>query len=176
MGDEDEHETLKAEIFDAVKSAMTFMELDFKSIDIRKKFLTDYLLMEGVENENENFIAEIEEEQKNEEGGMNDDEVVDIINNDAEDGVIATINQTNFNQPQMSPSDNSPIITSVSYSYADSVEMEEDKQKQAKKKKVKDELRKKRENLKSNGNEMELMKMDNLKMRTNDATMDSTVV
>merc|ERR1712228_971542 len=131
--DEDEHETLKAEIFDAVKSAMTFMELDFKSIDIRKKFLTDYLLMEGVENENENFIAEIEEEQKNEEGGMNDDEVVDIINNDAEDGVIATINQTNggiFVKPQMSPSDNSPIITSVSYSYADSVEMEEDKQKQ----------------------------------------------
>merc|ERR1712228_804386 len=138
--DEDENETLKTDIFDAVKSAVTFMELDFQSIDIRKKFLTDYLLMEGVvENENENFIAEIEEEQKAEERGMNDDEIVNVINDDAEDGIIATINQTNFNQPQMSS--------------------------------VKEELRKKREDLKSNGNGMEPMKMDNLKMGTNDTTM-----
>merc|ERR1712228_927917 len=91
------------------------------------------------EDEHETLKAEIEEEQKAEERGMNDDEVVDVINDDAEDGIIATINQTNFNQPQMSS--------------------------------VKEELRKKREDLKSNGNGMELMKMDNLKMGTNDTTM-----
>merc|ERR1719216_626133 len=61
--EEDEHDAFKTEIFDVVKSAMTFMDLDFKSIDLRKQFLTDYLLMDEVEEEAEPFIAEMEAEQ-----------------------------------------------------------------------------------------------------------------
>merc|ERR1712228_975029 len=127
--DEDENESFKAEIFDVVKSAMTMMQLDFQSIDIRKKFLTDYLLVEGVhEDENEDFIAAIEEEQKDEEGGMNDD---------AADGVIATNINAKIAKPMITPLD-----TSVSYSYDNKVE---------------EELKKMRNSL--NNNEMELVKI-----------------
>merc|ERR1712228_506580 len=145
------------------KSAMTFMDLDFKSIDLRKQFLTDYLLSDDERNV---LIAEIQEEQKRA-GLEGDDDAV------SEDGLVET-NQTQIqNQITATPqiqesSQNNAVTTSVSYDY---LTFEEDERKEMEKNKMKDELRKKRSDLESNESEMELVKMG-----TVDVTTGSTVV
>merc|ERR1711933_444451 len=62
--EEDETESFKTEIFDVVKSAMTFMDLDFGSLPVRQRFLTQYLLAEENEQRRQSLIEEIEDEQK----------------------------------------------------------------------------------------------------------------
>merc|ERR1712176_49034 len=90
--DEDETESFKTEIFDVVKSAMTFMDLDFNALPARQRFLTQYLLMDEKTNDTErrSLIEEIVEEQKaNESEGS-----LLIEEEESDEGLIGTINET----------------------------------------------------------------------------------
>merc|ERR1711997_392764 len=122
--------------------AMTFMDLDFKSLPVRQRFLTQYLLAEENEQRRQSLIEEIEDEQKA--NGLSEGAF------DSGDGMVGTMNQTQMIAvPQITPSgDNGPMVTSMSYSFAESVGLPEDEKKDAKKRKVKSDLRKQRENLK----------------------------
>merc|ERR1712173_422470 len=74
--DEDKNEEIRADVLSAVKRAMSTFDMDFDALDTRRKFLTDYLLMEGDEIDDEeprqSFIEQMEEEQKEEEESGNE--------------------------------------------------------------------------------------------------------